>query len=266
MGVSEKTVRPAAAEVATKEAAAEAATNMRQATTEAATKEAAAEAATNMRPATTEAATKEAAAEVATKEAAAEAATNMRQATTEAATKEAAAEAATNMRQAAGTAPMPEQAAAGAAAPVRPQEDPLETNPLETNPLELIPQRPPMVLVDRFEGIDAEGVSTTGYTVVPAGLFVAGGRMSECGIIEHMAQSAAARIGWCCRAEGRPVPVGFIGAVSRLELHDLPRTGAHLRTRLRIVQEIGPLSLAEVRTEADGRPLAEGNLKIYLQS
>ena len=212
-----------------------------------------------------------AAAEVATKEAAAEAATNMRPATTEAATKEAAAEAATNMRQAAGTAPMPEQAAAGAAAPVRPQEDPLETNPLETNPLEtnpleLIPQRPPMVLVDRFEGIDAEGVSTTGYTVVPAGLFVAGGRMSECGIIEHMAQSAAARIGWCCRAEGRPVPVGFIGAVSRLELHDLPRTGAHLRTRLRIVQEIGPLSLAEVRTEADGRPLAEGNLKIYLQS
>ena len=183
----------------------------------------------------------------------------------------AAAEAATNMRQAAGTASMPEQAAAGAAAPVRPQEDPLETNPLETNPLEtnpleLIPQRPPMVLVDRFEGIDAEGVSTTGYTVVPAGLFVAGGRMSECGIIEHMAQSAAARIGWCCRAEGRPVPVGFIGAVSRLELHDLPRTGAHLRTRLRIVQEIGPLSLAEVRTEADGRPLAEGNLKIYLQS
>ncbi len=226
MGVSEKTVRPAAAEVATKEAAAEAATNMR--------------------PATTEAATKEAAAEVATKETAAGAATNMRPAT--------------------GTAPMPEQAAAGAAAPVRPQEDPLETNPLETNPLELIPQRPPMVLVDRFEGIDAEGVSTTGYTVVPAGLFVAGGRMSECGIIEHMAQSAAARIGWCCRAEGRPVPVGFIGAVSRLELHDLPRTGVHLRTRLRIVQEIGPLSLAEVRTEADGRPLAEGNLKIYLQS
>lgn len=211
MGVSEKTVRPAAAEGATKETA------------------------------TGGAATKEAAAEVTT--------------------KEAAAEAATNMRQAAGTAPMPEQAAAGAAAPVRPQEDPLETNPLE-----LIPQRPPMVLVDRFEGIDAEGVSTTGYTVEPAGLFVAGGRMSECGIIEHMAQSAAARIGWCCRAEGRPVPVGFIGAVSRLELHDLPRTGAHLRTRLRIVQEIGPLSLAEVRTEADGRPLAEGNLKIYLQS
>ena len=200
----------------------------------------------------------------------------VRPAAAEVATKEAAAEAATNMRPAAGTAPMPEQAAAGAAAPVRPQEDPLETNPLETNPLEtnpletnpleLIPQRPPMVLVDRFEGIDAEGVSTTGYTVVPAGLFVAGGRMSECGIIEHMAQSAAARIGWCCRAEGRPVPVGFIGAVSRLELHDLPRTGAHLRTRLRIVQEIGPLSLAEVRTEADGRPLAEGNLKIYLQS
>lgn len=214
-----------------------------------------------VRPAAAGGATKGTAAGGATKEAA-----------TEVAIKETATEAATNMRPAAGTAPMPELPAEGAvvpgqpaakeaAAPARPSEDPLETNPLE-----LIPQRPPMVLVDRFEGIDAEGISTTGYTVVPAGLFVAGGRMSECGIIEHMAQSAAARIGWCCRAEGRPVPVGFIGAVSRLELHDLPRTGAHLRTRLRIVQEIGPLSLAEVRTEADGRPLAEGNLKIYLQS
>ena len=223
MGVSEKTVRPAAAEVATKEAAAEAATNMRQATTEAATKEAAAEAATRECPAVESTAAPE--------------------------------------QTAGATAAKEQPPAKEPAAPVRPQEDPLETNPLE-----LIPQRPPMVLVDRFEGIDAEGVSTTGYTVEPAGLFVAGGRMSECGIIEHMAQSAAARIGWCCRAEGRPVPVGFIGAVSRLELHDLPRTGAHLRTRLRIVQEIGPLSLAEVRTEADGRPLAEGNLKIYLQS
>lgn len=258
MGVSEKTVRPAAAEVATKEAAAEAATNMR--------------------PATTEAATKGAAAEVATKETAAGAATNMRPATgtapmpgkaaTGAATRECpAVESTAAPEQTAGATAAKEQTTAKEpAAPVRPQEDPLETNPLETNPLELIPQRPPMVLVDRFEGIDAEGVSTTGYTVEPAGLFVAGGRMSECGIIEHMAQSAAARIGWCCRAEGRPVPVGFIGAVSRLELHDLPRTGVHLRTRLRIVQEIGPLSLAEVRTEADGRPLAEGNLKIYLQS
>lgn len=229
MGVSEKTVRPAAAEVATKEAAAEAATNMRPAT------------GTAPMPG---------------------------KAATGAATRECpAVESTAAPEQTAGATAAKEQTTAKEpAAPVRPQEDPLETNPLETNPLELIPQRPPMVLVDRFEGIDAEGVSTTGYTVEPAGLFVAGGRMSECGIIEHMAQSAAARIGWCCRAEGRPVPVGFIGAVSRLELHDLPRTGAHLRTRLRIVQEIGPLSLAEVRTEADGRPLAEGNLKIYLQS
>lgn len=248
MGVSEKTVRPAAAEGATREAAAGGAT--KEAATEVATKEAGAEAATNMRPAAGTAPMPEQAAEgAATREYPAAGATAVpgQPAAKEAATPGKAAE---------------EAAAPGQpASPVRPQEDPLETNPLE-----LIPQRPPMVLVDRFEGIDAEGVSTTGYTVVPAGLFVAGGRMSECGIIEHMAQSAAARIGWCCRAEGRPVPVGFIGAVSRLEFHDLPRTGAHLRTRLRIVQEIGPLSLAEVRTEADGRPLAEGNLKIYLQS
>lgn len=133
------------------------------------------------------------------------------------------------------------------------------------NPVELIPQRPPMVLIDRFDGIDTEGVSHSALTLRADSLFVEGGVMSECGIIEHMAQSAAVRIGWYCHTEGRPVPVGFIGAVSRLTVHALPRVGAQLRTQLRIVQEIGPLSLAEVRTEADGTTLAEGNLKIYLQ-
>lgn len=130
---------------------------------------------------------------------------------------------------------------------------------------ELIPQREPMVLVDRFGGIDADGVSHTELTVSEACLFVDAGRMTECGLIEHMAQSAASRVGWRCREQGRPVPVGFIGAVSRFTAYALPPVGTRLRTSLRIVQEVGAISLAELRTEADGDVVAEGSLKIYLQ-
>ena len=130
---------------------------------------------------------------------------------------------------------------------------------------ELIPQRPPMVMVDRFECIDAEDQSHTSLTVREDNLFVEEGALTECGLIEHMAQSAAARVGWRCREAGEKVPVGFIGAVSRFRADALPPVGARLETTLRMVQEVGPLSLAALRVECDGQLIAEGNLKIYLQ-
>lgn len=130
---------------------------------------------------------------------------------------------------------------------------------------ELIPQRAPMVLVDTFDGIDSAGMSHTRWTVGEENPFVEDGWLTECGTIEHMAQSAAARVGWCCCAEGRAVPVGFIGAVSHFTAHRLVRVGTCLHTVLRVVQQVGPISLVEVAVVAEGGPVAEGQLKIFLQ-
>lgn len=130
---------------------------------------------------------------------------------------------------------------------------------------ELIPQRAPMVLVDAFDGIDAAGVSHTRLTIRPENLFVEAGCMTECGLIEHMAQSAAARVGWSCLEAERAVPIGYIGAVSRFAAFRLPPVGSCLHTALRIVQQVGPVSLAELTVRADGELVAEGQLKIFLQ-
>lgn len=133
------------------------------------------------------------------------------------------------------------------------------------NILELIPQRPPMVLVDAFEGVDPQGVSHTSFRVVETCLFVEDGRLTECGLIEHMAQSAAARVGWLCRCEGREVPIGFIGSVAKFAARTLPPVGCRLETSLRIIQEVGAVSLVELQTQVNGEPVACGNLKICLQ-
>lgn len=130
---------------------------------------------------------------------------------------------------------------------------------------ELIPQRIPMILVDTFEGIDEDENSHTRLTIRPDNLFVENGHMTECGIIEHMAQSAAARVGWACHSEGKPVPIGYIGAVSHFTAHQLPAVGSCLKTTMRIVQAIGPVSLAELRVNVENKLVAEGRLKIFLQ-
>ena len=72
----------------------------------------------------------------------------------------------------------------------------------------LIPQRPPMVMIDRFYGIE-EDTSWSGLTVTPDNLFCRDGVLQETGIIEHIAQSAAARVGYIYMLRKEPVPLGF---------------------------------------------------------
>lgn len=55
--------------------------------------------------------------------------------------------------------------------------------------LNLIPQRPPIVMVDSFFGIE-ENHSYSGLTVTADNIFCETRKLQEAGIIEHIAQSA----------------------------------------------------------------------------
>ena len=73
--------------------------------------------------------------------------------------------------------------------------------------LNLIPQRPPIVMVDSFCGIE-DNCSYSGLTVTDDNIFCQEGKLQEAGIIEHIAQSAAARIGYIYLQKNEPVPLG----------------------------------------------------------
>ena len=82
---------------------------------------------------------------------------------------------------------------------------------------ELLPQRPPFVFVDSLLYYDPT-VTRTAFRVPETGLFVEDGCFRTAGLIEHMAQSAAARIGYISRYVLHvPVRIGFIGNVRKLE-------------------------------------------------
>lgn len=131
--------------------------------------------------------------------------------------------------------------------------------------LELIPQRPPMVLVDTFEGIDAEGMAHTTLEVRSDNLFLEEDRLTECGLTEHIAQSAAARIGYLFRKRGEEVPIGFIGSVNNLVVEQLPEVGVRLYTAVRVVQEVFNVTLIEAETATETETVARCKMKIFLQ-
>ena len=110
--------------------------------------------------------------------------------------------------------------------------------------VEYIPQRPPIVMADAFYGIGEDGCARSGLTVCEDNIFVEEGALSECGLIEHIAQSAALRAGYMDRSRGEKVRLGYIGAVE---------------------QAVMNVTLLSARTECGGKPVAECRMKIYME-
>lgn len=129
----------------------------------------------------------------------------------------------------------------------------------------LIPQRPPIVMVDSFCGIEND-CSYSGLTITADNIFCQDGKFQEAGVIEHIAQSAAARIGYIYLQRNEPVPLGFIGSVDKLTLHSLPKVGEELSTEITIIQEVFDITLVSACVNTSGRVIAECRMKIFLES
>jgi predicted hotdog family 3-hydroxylacyl-ACP dehydratase len=132
--------------------------------------------------------------------------------------------------------------------------------------LGLIPQRAPFVFVDSYYG-EIDGAHVTGFTPVAGTLFMdpEGIRMTEPGVIENMAQSAAVVTGYQYVSIGENVPVGFIGAVSKFEIKEFPIAGEEFLTQIRKLGEFGDISLIEAALFCGERRAASAELKIFLQ-
>lgn len=130
--------------------------------------------------------------------------------------------------------------------------------------LDYIPQRSPVVMVDAFYGVDGE-CSYSGFTVPEAHIFCRDGALDECALIENMAQSAALRVGWLSVSAGRPVPLGFIGSVGKCDIDRKVFVGETLLTTVKVVAEVGNVTMAVAEVTVFGERVAGCTLKIFLQ-
>ncbi|WP_073348445.1 hydroxymyristoyl-ACP dehydratase [Bacteroides congonensis] len=130
--------------------------------------------------------------------------------------------------------------------------------------LGLIPQRPPIVMVDSFFDIE-ENCSYSGLTITSDNIFCEAGKLQEPGIIEHIAQSAAARIGFIYTRQGAQVPLGFIGSVDKLKIYNLPEVGMKLFTEITVVQEVFDITLVSAQVKAGEELIAECRMKIFIK-
>lgn len=130
--------------------------------------------------------------------------------------------------------------------------------------MKYIPQAPPFVMIDEL--ISTTGTETvTSFTVREGHLFVADGRFTEPGLIENIAQTAAAGMGKKAEDNQEPVQVGFIGAVKNWELQALPLVGETIETTITVLHQIMNAHIVQGVINREGRTIASAELKIFLQ-
>ena len=130
---------------------------------------------------------------------------------------------------------------------------------------ELIPQRPPILLVDGLECV--EGDPAIGTLVVRADNCFTDedGLLAEAGVIEHIAQSASALAGHkAVEAGATTPPVGYIGEVKKFSLHRLPHVGETLRTTVRFGMEVEGVTLLSAETRSGEELIATTQMKISM--
>ena len=133
----------------------------------------------------------------------------------------------------------------------------------------LIPQKLPIEMVDTLWTND-ETTTVSGFSISPENIFCENGFLTEPGIIENIAQTAALRAGYMASiqtstAPPGPPPIGYIAAIKNLKIHQLPATGTVLKTEIFIKQIIFDISLIDAKSFCNNELIAECEMKIFLK-
>ncbi|MDR1594920.1 MAG: pseudouridylate synthase [Prevotellaceae bacterium] len=134
----------------------------------------------------------------------------------------------------------------------------------DINVRELLPQQGKFVMIDWLRHIDETSVVSS-MTVDKDNIFVDDDIFSESGIIENIAQTAAARMGYIGKyIDKKGVRIGVIGEIKNLVIERCPHIGEELTTSVEITAEIFSTLMIQAKVNIDNELIAHGSMKIAL--
>jgi predicted hotdog family 3-hydroxylacyl-ACP dehydratase len=125
----------------------------------------------------------------------------------------------------------------------------------------LLPQGPPFVMVDKLLYSDGH-LTCTIFHITPGNPLVEEGRLSAAGLMENMAQTAAAGAGYAARAVNEAVRPGYIISVKDLDIRALPEIETELMTEISITARVADIIVISGKTTCRGKVIAKGEMKI----
>ena len=141
-------------------------------------------------------------------------------------------------------------------------------SPLPTANLEflkkLIPHREPMILIDTLQYHD-ENSLVSSFLITEQCLFIKENKLSEAGILEHMAQSVALHTGYSGYIDEKATREGYIGAIKKAEIVQLPKVGETITTQVNITYSAMDMTMVQIETKIDGKIIALAEMSTVLK-
>lgn len=127
----------------------------------------------------------------------------------------------------------------------------------------LIPQKHPFVMVDELMHFEKDKV-IAGLKINVENIFVQNNFFTAPGLIEHMAQSVALYTGYQYFLKEEEAPVGYIGAIKKAEIFELPKVASKLITSVQILHDIMGVTLVKAEIKCNEKIIAQSEMKTVL--
>ena len=144
----------------------------------------------------------------------------------------------------------------------------MNINMSEIKVTDLLPQAPPFLFVDKIIDFNYESYACkTSFLIKENSFFTEEGKLTEAGILENIAQTCAAQIGFVNKyILKKEIQIGFIGAVKNLKIDTFAAVDDLLETTIEIVTEFADMKIANCKVCVDNKTITTGELKIALKN
>ncbi len=138
-------------------------------------------------------------------------------------------------------------------------------DPVNFDVLSFIPQRHPFVMIDKLV-FSNEKTGRTSFLVTNSNILVEDGHLSEAGIVENIAQTAAANSGYTFLSGNKAPKIGYIGDVKNLSITALPKVGSEIETEISVKNQIFDITVITGRVSCKNKVIAECEMKIFISN
>ncbi|MCF0062260.1 hypothetical protein MUK70_03105 [Dyadobacter chenwenxiniae] len=126
-----------------------------------------------------------------------------------------------------------------------------------------IPHREPFIMISSLVSVTAERFESE-FVIEEHNVLVENGHFTESGLLENIAQTCAASFGFLAREEAGEPKIGFIGAMTKVEVSALPPVHSTIRTIVIPLHQLGNIYLVKGESFMEGRILLGCEMKIVV--
>jgi len=127
----------------------------------------------------------------------------------------------------------------------------------------LLPQAPPMLMIDTLVKSDINE-TITNLTIKKDNVFCHKGKFKEAGLIENMAQTAAARSGYEAKINNTIIKTGYITSIKNLSINFLPNINETIETQVIQKTEIGNITVISANIKLKEKEIAKCEMTVIL--